>query len=160
MVTKDNEEGWLGQEELEIGGIYVAHYKGGNSLYLLIAADRQLSKCHFINESRFIRDGNFAGSFQGKIFKKASIIEELTLKKSIEANEYSPVFAGEYKLTTSSGEYYTAALELDNKIEWTEECKDIVKYIKDDKPIFLFGGASKKPKTFKELKEIIWQEKQ
>lgn len=152
-------EEWLDQKQLQIGKVYVAHYST-SSMYLLLAVDSKLTSCPYINDHKYRPDGNFEGSFTGSIFKEATKLEELTLRNSIKEHKYSPVFMGEYKITASNGEYYVAASELNDKIEWTEECKDIVKYIKDDTCVFLFGAVTKKPKTFKELKEIVCQENQ
>jgi len=149
---------WLSQTELKLGETYVAHYQGGDNLYLLLAVNRELSRCPYINKSSFSYEGNFTGSFTGKVFREATMIEKLTLRESIKNRYYTPVYIGEYKITGSNGEYYTAASEVDNKVEWTEECKDIVKYIKDGTPIFLFGAVTHKPQTFKELKKLVWQE--
>jgi hypothetical protein len=148
---------WLEQKDLQIGKVYNAYYKQ-DSIYMVLVRNKLLENTPYIHKRDFSEGSNFNGSFQGPIFKEASEIEVLTMMTSIKNGKYTEPIFGQYKLVKNGGEYYTAAEEINKKLQWTEECKDIVKYIKEDTPVYIFGAASHRPKTFKELKELLWQE--
>jgi len=149
-------EEWLESKDLQVGKVYNAYYRQ-DSVYLLLVTDKSLNSCPYIHKRSFTDRGDFTGSFTGKVFKEASDIEERIMRLSIEKKTYTEPILGQYKLIKNGGEYYTAAEEIDKELKWTEECKDIVKYIKEDTPVYIFGAASHRPKTFKELKELLCQ---
>jgi len=147
-------EEWLEQKDLQVGKVYNAYYRQ-DSIYMLMVTDKMLTSCPYIHQKLFNRTGDFTDSFTGKVFKEASDIEERIMRLSIEKHTYTEPIFGQYKLVKNGGEYYTAAEEINKELKWSEECKDIVKYIKEDTPIYIFGAASHRPKTFKELKELL-----
>ena len=155
------EKEWLDQKDLIVGKVYNAYYRA-DSIYTIMVEQSDLSSSAYIHQKKFSKNGTFSGSFSsmGKIFQEASELECLIMEESIKNNTYTEVIEGQYRLLNKNAEYYTAAVERNTKLKWTEECEGIVQYIKEDSPVYIFGRALHRPKTFKELKELLWVQEQ
>lgn len=77
------------------------------------------------------------------------------LQESIKNNKYTePPLIAQYivKLSTTN---YILATDKQGKVEWTEEIQYVLKYLKDNLKISYKGSVNFKPKTLKDLKELV-----
>lgn len=60
-----------------------------------------------------------------------------------------------YIIKTTIGNDYIAAVDKQGKISWVDGIEDILKYLNDGLKISYKGAVNYKPKTLKDLKELI-----
>jgi|SRR6185437_12062407 len=77
------------------------------------------------------------------------------LKESQKNNKYTELVIAQYIIKTTIGNDYIAAIDKQGKVSWTEEIEGVLKYLKDDLKITYKGSVNYKPKTLKELKELV-----
>lgn len=134
-------------------------YIKGNYYIGLIGSDRYLfqmgdDKGKYIHKNVLHSMAtNFGSNFSTSYLATKEEIELLELSKK-NGTYTDPPKPSEYiiKLPTKN---YVAATDKNGEIKWSEEILDVLKYLKDDTKISYVGSVNYKPKTLKELKELI-----